>query len=332
MTEDNKLSKDDIESLLDYPSTESEDESSVSTKIVTDPIVDLCAYDFSKPYSVSKNFKKNLLAMCEGYARVATLGMTLEYRAKCQLEFNGLQTMTYEEYHANLPNPACLGTVVLPPLQGHALINLDLALAFALFKRVLGGRPDSETELRKFTNIELGISANVVTNLLGYLKEASSKFVTICPEQVSIESNPEYLNAPAAGETMIFLEFEMEIEGLKGEMSLCIPSIAFEPVKDQFDPAEEFVKRDDNEIAIERLDVKNTIEDTTTELVVKMAEMDLPFSYLDELEIGSVIDLGKGSNSLMELELQGKPIFQCKAGHFNGKRAVELLDRITEEN
>jgi len=332
MTEDNKLNKEDIESLLDEPGNESEDNSQVSTEVADDSVVDFCAYDFSKPYSVSKNFKKNLLAMCDGYARIATLGMTLDYRAKCKLEFNGLQTMTFEEYYANLSNPTCIGNVVLSPLQGHALVNLDLALAFALFIRMLGGRPDKENELRHFTDIELGISADVVTNLLGYLQEASSKFVTISPEQVIIESNPEFLNAPAAGETMILLDFEMAIDDLKGNMSLCIPSIAFEPVRGEFDPAEEFVQRDDSEIAVERQDVKNTIEDTTTELIVKMAELELPLGFIEDLEEGSVIDIGTGTNSVMKLELQGKPIFKCKAGHFSGKRAVELMERIMEEN
>ncbi|MCP4145479.1 MAG: hypothetical protein GY752_09380 [bacterium] len=332
MTEDNKLNKEDIESLLDETGPEGEDSSSVSTIATDDSDVDLSAYDFSKPYSVSKNFQKNLLAMCEVYARVATLGLTMDYRAKCKMVFNGLQTLTYEEYHATLPNPTCVGTALLPPLQGHALVNLDLSLAFVLLKRLLGGRPEPEKELRKFTDIELGISGNVVSSLLEYLKEASSKFVTINPEEIFIESNPEFLNTPAAGESMILLEFEMEIEELKGKMSLCIPSIAFEPVRGQFDPAEEFVQRDDEEIAAERQDVKDTIEDATTELIVKMADLDLPFSFLDGLETGSVIDLGTGSNSIMELELQGKPIFQCKAGHYNGKRAVELTERITEED
>ena len=335
MTEENTISTEEIESMLDEPGTEDQ-KSTQQGEPVSAPVTDdkedvLKVYDFSKPYSVSKNFRKSLLAMCEGYARVATLGMTLDYRARCKLEFNGLQMMTYEEYHATLANPTCIGTALLPPLQGHALFNLDLSLAFALVKRLLGGRPEPETNLRQFTDIELGISGSVVNNLLSYLEDASSKFMTIHPEDVVIESNPEYLNTPAAGETMIYLEFSMEIDDLKGNMSLCIPSIAFEPVRGQFDPAEEFVQRDYSGVAVERQDVINTLEDTTTELVVKMAEIEMPFNILEGLEEGSVIDLGTGTNDTMELELQGKPIFQCKAGHFNGNRAIELTEKITEE-
>lgn len=336
MTEENTISTEDIESMLDEPGTEDEQNIQESTTVsptdTADSRVDFRVYDFSKPYSVSKNFKKSLLAMFEGYARVATLGMTLEYRAKCKLEFTGLQMMTYEEYHATLVNPTCIGTALLPPLQGHALVNLDLSLAFALVKRLLGGRPEAEADLRQFTDIEIGIAGSVIKNLLGYLKEASSKFMTIHPQEVSIESNPEYLNTPAPGETMIHLGFEMTIDDLKGNMTICIPSIAFEPVRGHFDPSEEFVQRDVSGIAVERQDVINTLEDTTTELVVKMAEIEMTFSFLEGLQEGSVIDLGTGTNDIMELELQGKPIFQCKAGHFNGNRAVELTKRITEEN
>ncbi len=335
MSEDKTISTEEIETMLDSPGTENQESTQqseqVSTPVIDDTVDEIKVYDFSKPYSVSKNFKKSLLAMCEGYARVATLGMTLDYRAKCKLEFNSLHMMTYEEYHATLANPTCIGTAHLPPLQGNSLVNLDLSLAFALVKRLLGGRPETEKNLRHFTDIEMGISGTVINNLLSYLEQASSKYVTIHPENVTIESNPEYLNTPAAGETMIYLEFDMAIDELKGKMSLCIPSIAFEPVRGQFDPAEEFVQRDDSGVATERRDVKSTLEDTTTELVVKMAEIEMPFSTLEGLHEGSVIDLGTGTNDIMELELQGKPVFHCKAGHFNGNRAIELTERITEE-
>ncbi len=335
MTEENTISTEDIESML-YESGSEDQESIQQSKPVSTPGTDdkedeLKVYDFSKPYRVSKNFKKSLLAMCEGYARVATLGMTLDYRAKCKLEFNGLQMMTYEEYHTTLANPTCIGTALLPPLQGNSLVNLDLSLAFALVKRLLGGRPESEANLRQFTDIELGISANVINNLLSYLGEASSKYIKIHPEDVTIESNPEYLNTPAAGETMIYLEFDMAVDELEGKLSLCIPSISFEPIRDQFDPAEEFVQRDGSGVEAERQDVKKTLEDISTELVVKMAEIVMPFSALEGLEEGSVIDLGTGTSDTMELELQGKPIFQCKAGHFNGNRAIELTEKITED-
>jgi flagellar motor switch protein FliM len=331
MSEENKLSRKEIESLLDNPSSDKSVSQAVLEKTTDTTASNPVLYNFNKPYSISVNFEKNLLSMCEGYAREATQGLTRDYRTNCSVEFNGLIMKSFDEYHSSLPNPTCISTIALPPLKGQALMHIDLNLAFALVKKMLGGRTEDEDTLRRFTDIEMGIAGSIAENLLTYLKEASSKFATISPEYLSIEANPEYLNTPATEETMILLSFEVAIRDVKGKLTFCIPSIAFEPVKDQFDPEDEFIQRDTTELAQEKQDIHETIEDTKTELVVKMAEFQFPFSKIEELESGSLIDLGTGTNESMELELQGKSIFQCKAGQFNGNRAVELTKKITEE-
>jgi 2,3-bisphosphoglycerate-independent phosphoglycerate mutase len=61
-------------------------------------------FDFSRPYSISRNFEKNLRSVCDNLAKAATVHFTNQLRTNCILEFRQLVLQTFGEYAANLPN------------------------------------------------------------------------------------------------------------------------------------------------------------------------------------------------------------------------------------
>lgn len=289
-------------------------------------------FDFNRPYSLSKVFEKNLQSICEGFVKASGLGLTNQFRANTTVEFQGIELGTYRDFHSELPNPTCVATVSLAPLKGLAVIHFDLGLSFSLMEKMLGGPIEPGVDVRKYTDIELGLSQSILTRLLDHLKTGAARMIDLNPAFVSMENNPVYLNAMPAGEAVLLLNFALSIDDVTGAFSFCIPHAAFEPVKDKLDPDETPELRSPQEVGRDRGRVLDLIQGTRSDLVVDLGEVEMNVNRIMSLQEGDLLPLGKSIHSPLEVRVQGKPVFHAVPGRRNRFRAVKITERLREED
>lgn len=289
------------------------------------------SFDFSMPQNISRQFEKNLLTLCEAFAKSISLAFTSQLRANTAIRFNKLNLTSFGEFGAELPKLTAASVVSMPPLGGFSLVHFDLDMIYVMIMRLLGG-PIEETPLeRKFTDIELGIGRMITERILVDLKEATAKIVELEPEFVHLENNPNYLGIIATNEPVVVLNFVICIEDLEGPLRICIPMTAFEPVWDKFDPEEISEYRTPEEVKRDRLRLFEAIKGTSASVVVKLADIDMTFQRILELQEGETIPLFKSLQSPLVLEVQGKPMFMGLPGKLNQNRALKLIERLAEE-
>jgi flagellar motor switch protein FliM len=288
-------------------------------------------FDFSRPYSISRNFDKNLRSLADNVAKAASLYYTNQFRANCMMEFRTIILQTFGEYQSNLPNPTSLTTLTLAPLKGSVLLHLDLALAFAMMKRLFGGPTEAETRLREFTEIELSVARSIVLKLLDLFKAAGARMVAMEPKIVALENNPTYLNVLSPGDSVVTLDFRFHLDNLEGALSFCLPMAAFEPVRALFDPEESSEPRPASEVRRDRELVFDLVQGVPVEAVVKLGDLGLTVERIMQLEVGDLLTLPRAVDAPLALEVDGRPVFLGTAGKVRQQRALKLTQRLNEE-
>jgi flagellar motor switch protein FliM len=289
------------------------------------------AYDFNRPRSISRRFEQNLQHVAEQFTRVATVNFTSLLRANVAVEYQGLQLKSFAEYRDALPRPTCLAAITARPLGGQSLINLDLGLCFVVLKKLMGGRPDSEERLRAFTEIERGIFNHFTGRVLEILRTASSRLVDLEPELVTLENNPDYIASIPGGETLAVLRFRLRLEAVEGVLDWAVPLSAFSPVRDVFDPEETVEVRSGQEIERDRGQILNMIQGTSSEMVVRLGEIDMPLDRVMALKEGDLLPLNQTVDSPLTVLVEGREVFLAEAGRINQNRAVKLVRKLDEE-
>lgn len=332
---DSLLSQDEIDSLLAQAAEEpaAAIEGALEEMVSERPAggADPRRFDFTRPYSISRNFDKNLRNIADSLGKSASLLFSNQFRANCLLEFKRIELQTFGEWSAGIPHPTCLCSVSLAPLKGSVLLHLDLALGFAFVKRLLGGPAEPETRLRDFTEIEAAIVRGVVLKLLDQLKAAAARLVALDPKFLALENNPSYLQTLPPGESVVVLDYLFHLDSLEGALNICFPIAAFEPVRALFDPEESGEPRPAQEIRRDRQTVLDVLRGTDTELVVKLGETSLTLDQVLRLEEGDLIRLDKPADSPLLLEIENKPLFLGVPGRVREKRALRLIERLAEE-
>ncbi len=337
---DSLLSQDEIDALLRQAADEGGDGAEGALEGALDEMVseqpaagpaDIRRFDFTRPYSISRNFEKNLRSVCDNLAKSATVHFTNQFRANCVLEFRRLLLQTFGEYAQNLPNPTCVAGLTIAPLKGNSLYSMDLSLSFAMLKKLLGGPAEAETRKREYTEIELSIVRSIVTKFLELFRGACARIVDVDPRCTTLENNPAYLNALAPGDSVVVLDYAFHIDAVEGRLNFCIPIAGFEPVRSQFDPEQAGEARPAAEVRRDREVVRDLVEGTEVEAVAKLAELTLSLDQILHLEEGQLLVLPKPVDAPLTLEVEGRPLFEAVAGRLRNQRALRLAGRPREE-
>ncbi len=289
------------------------------------------AYDFNRPHSISKRFGQNLQNIAEQFSRNATVNLTSLLRSNVSAEFQELQLRSYAEYREALPRPTCLAAMTLRPLAGTTLLHMDLGLCFVILKKLMGGRPDGEERLRPFTEIERGIFGHFSGRLADLLRTAASKLVDLQPEPVALENNPDYVSGVPAGETLVCMRFRVRLEAVEGILEFAFPLSAFSPVRDVFDPEESVELRSRDEMSRDRHQILDLIQSTTSELVVRLGDLELPLDRVLSLQEGDLLHLPQSVDSPLTVMIEGREVFLAEAGRVNQNRAVKLIQKLEKE-
>ncbi|MCP4572097.1 MAG: hypothetical protein GY838_07055 [bacterium] len=288
-------------------------------------------YDFNRPNSISRTFEKNLQAVGEAFAKMATIDFTSLMRSTTKVEFTGLRQNSFGDFQGAMPKPTCAALVTLEPLKGMSLIHLDLSLCYIFMQKLLGGALSDAAPEREFTEIERGINAGLVERFAEILRKATSKWTELKPAFVKLENNPGYLSGIAEGESLIILGFRVQVGPADGRVEMAIPLSAFGPVREVFDPQETIELRTAYELKDDRRRILNMVQGTDGEVVVELGSYGSNLEEILNLTEGDVLRLPQAVETPLKVKVAGRDAWLGEAGRVGQNRAVKLIQQLTKE-
>jgi flagellar motor switch protein FliM len=285
----NVLSQEEVDSLLRGVSsgeieTEQEEEKSNDGVVV---------YDFTRQEQMLRGRMPALGVVNERFSASFRSNLSSMVRKTVDVESEPVDMVKFEDFRLSLPVPTSLHVFRIEPLVGQSLVVFDGRLVFSLIECYFGGKGTEHVKIegRDFTPIETAMIKKVVRICLDDLAEAWERVLTVKMTYVRSEVNPEFASIVLPADSVIVVKFNIEIEGIGGLMSLCIPYSTIEPIRNKFYGGPENDQINIDPSWARRLNER--IRDTEVEIIVELGKTEITTEKLLSLEAGDVVQLDK---------------------------------------
>lgn len=293
-------------------------------------------YDFRAPKKFTKEQIKVLDSIFENYARLMSSYMTGLLRLYCRVSLINIEEQRYSEFNNALPDYVMMGMVDMgiandEVSETNVIVQVSNAITYTMIDRLLGGKGEYRDVNRDFTEIEITIMNDVMSSLAGLLQEPWSTHIELYPKLIGIETNSRVVQTIGHEDTVIIVALEVEINGVKSIISVCIPAINLDEIMGKFIPRYSSSKRktDAGREAERRDSIMTGISGTDLDITAILGEINLDLYEVLTLQVNDVIPLGKNINSNVEVRVGGKPWFDGKMGTYNNKKAI-MIDNFIQ--
>jgi flagellar motor switch protein FliM len=194
-------------------------------------------YDFRRPDRISKERVRSLYLMHDTFSHGLSTSLPIFLRTITEVTLISVEQQAYFEYLSGLPDPTVIFTLAMNPLQGSTVIEINPSIAFPIIDRMLGGTGNGLAAQRSVTEIEQRILEGFMKVILDDLHDAWKPMIDLDLQIIGRETRPQLLQIVPPNEVVIVITFHVQVSGVQGMMSLCIPAIVLEPIIHLFNPS-----------------------------------------------------------------------------------------------
>ena len=218
---ENILSQEEVDALLsavdrgELPETRPTHDEPASKLIIR--------YNFRKPNRVSKDQIKMLQSIHATFARLYTSSLTTLLRGLAEVEFTGVEQVSYGEFVMSLSPPTCLAMFNMEPLKGGALLDINAHVLFLIIDRLLGGTGLIAVRIREFTEVEKVLVERVAIRAMVDLRQAWHHVGSYGFRVDHTETNPNSVQLTSPSEGVVAVTFDVRIGDVSGPPTIVYP-------------------------------------------------------------------------------------------------------------
>ena len=322
------LSQDEIDALLSTVSSGDEVDKKEDTP--DDKLRSVVVYDFKHPNRVSKDQLRTLENMHENFAGHIGSVLSNIQRAMLDVDLVSVDQITYSEFIMSLVSPSCTFTFTAEPLDGACIIDFNPTLTYTFIERMFGGSGKVLDTGREMTGIEKSLMTRIVKVVY---KELEDAWASICPietKQVSLETNPQFVQIVPPGETVIVISFQLKMLQSTGLMTLCYPYMALESIINKLS-AQNWI--DATKKKTERIDTdinRENLIDLKLPVSAHLADTEVRIRDFLNLKIGDIITTENKINQEITGYVRGREKFRGRPGLVGKKKGMVITSIINE--
>jgi len=323
---DKLLSQDEVSALLSAVDRGEIPDS--GAPVAQAPPKTVVSYNFRKPNRVSKDQLKMLQSIHETFARLYTSSLTTLLRGLVEVEFRGVEQVSYGEFILTLSPPTCLSVFNMEPLKGGAVLDIDPHILFIVIDRLLGGSGLLPARVRDFTEVEKVLVERVAIRAMVDLRQAWHHVGSFGFRVDHTETNPQFLQLTSPNEAVIAVTFDVKVGEVGGPLTIVYPHILLEPVMPKLSSHRWFAAEPRVASAEEGEGLNKNV--LRVDLTVRAVLAEIPLSVRDVLAMkpGDILSSGLRMDTPAVVELEGAPRFTARPGIVNRHKALEILSII----
>ncbi|MBN4076255.1 flagellar motor switch protein FliM [Gemmatimonas aurantiaca] len=325
------LSQEEIDALLSTVATgeEPDDELNQDVGELLRPVV---AYDFKHPNRVSKDQVRTMESLHDNFAGHFGSSLSAMMRAVVDVELVSVDQITYSEYIMSLVAPSCTYTFTAKPMEGACVVDFSPSLTFSFIERMFGGLGKTFEADRELTNIERAVMSRVSASLYKDLDSAWAHIEAVTCEQISFESNPQFVQVVPPGETAVVVSFQLKLFKSSGLLSICYPYVTLESIinklsaQNWIDSTKKRLGENDREIN------QSNLQDIQAEFTTTLGSAEISIEDFLTIRRGDVIPLNTRVNEPLVTTVYGRPKFTANPGLSGRKRACQIVEVINNNS
>jgi flagellar motor switch protein FliM len=280
-------------------------------------------FDPRHPARLSPDHRRALAVVHEAFANRLIMVLATRLRTIARVTVTATEQVTYSDFMAATPDPACLAVLSLLPLPGTGVLRVDVPLAMAMVDRLLGGTGEGPHPERALSDIESNLLRTLLDSTVIELRAAFAPLLSMDPAVVRQESKPQLVRGAAPGSTMIVVDFEVLIGEEIGAVTLCLPLATVGPALESFAGNGSSPLGANTETAAL---VAANLMASTVDVSVRFNEIKLTSHEILGLEVGDVVPLRHLASSPLAVTVDG---ITCQVG-VPGRRGSRLACLIVD--
>lgn len=287
-------------------------------------------YDFSVPDKFSKDTLRALQHLHDGLARSLTTSLSAHVRGMIQVDSPVVTQETYQQYIAEVPEPAVLAAFSAEPLPATAVWEIEARIAFPIIDRLLGGPGHGLEVLRSLTEIEMTVIQRVVNVILDQWREAWGHTAELHPKLLSLETNPMFLQIAGPNEIVLAVSFGVHLGPDEGQMRLCLPFPVLEPILARL-AMRAWSQGPSTPRPGQEAEVARALQGARVPVHVELGRARMPLATVVALQAGDIVPLPVPLGAPATVYVGDAAKFHCRIGRVGRRLAVEITEPRGQE-
>lgn len=280
-------------------------------------------YDFMRPTKFKKDVLRALVMIHENFARLLKSFFLANLRIRADIHVRDTSQYWYSEYLQLLPNPTVVSRFRMDPLPGVCLIEMSPNIAFAIIDRVFGGGGADQQPQRALSEIERGVIARVMTDMLGPLQEAWKHVTAVQMALVGLETNPMFLQSgTASSDVVVSITVAMEIGEHMGHITLTLPHSTVDPVLSQL--SAKSLLGSDFTTPVASPEIKRMVSGAPLAVDVYLGKSHLTVRQLMAMEAGDILTLDTAVSGDVQVYVGDRLAFTGRPGVVGKHMSVQI--------
>jgi flagellar motor switch protein FliM len=329
------LSQDEIDALLkgisdgDVETAKEPDESEVAAASAAAPSpsverVKTEVFDFAKYTKGRKEKLSALEFISDRLSKSLRSALTLFLEREVDINVTPTQYVEYGEFIKTLPLPTNMNIVITDNLKGFFIVIFDAKLIFCVLETVFGSNTITvpKIEGREFTKIEFNVIKKLVDLVSVEMEKAWEPVYEIRCKYSRSEINPNYITMVSLEETVVILEFSIEIADVVSWMKICMPYGILETIKGYLVSTP---SREDMEMRAKWFQkLQTAMSEVPLEMKAVLGKKKISVQEFLKIRKDSLIVTDTVVDEPINVSIMGVPKIRGKMGVYKGNKAVKV--------
>ena len=290
-------------------------------------------YNFWSPARFSKEQMRAVELVHEDLSERLTTSLPTFLRTNVRPHLVHIEQGRFHDFIKDFPQNTLFHLISLAPLPGHMVLTMSLNVSYLILEQRLGGKIEGRFTERALTEIDQSLLRGLVEHMLGDMKGAWSKVVSLEPSLEDSTVNQHWVQMMMGNERVLLLTIEINIQGVTGTMSIFIPFNTLKPITDVLNPHIWIAGRKEHQQdpVARQLAIQATMK-AMVPVTVLLGTVDLTLKELMNLSIGDVIELDTNIDSPLVVQVANKKQFQGRVGKSRKRLGVQITGVYHEQD
>ena len=321
------LSQDEIDALLKGISDgeiETSKEGEPEAVAAAPERVNAEVFDFAKYTKGRKERLSALEFISDRLSKSLRSALTLFLEREVDINIAPTQYTEYGEFIKTLPLPTNMNIVITDNLKGFFIVIFDAKLIFCVLETVFGSNTITvpKIEGREFTKIEFNVIKKLVDLVSVEMEKAWEPVYEIRCKYSRSEINPNYITMVSQEETVVLLEFAIEIADVVSWMKICMPYGILETIKGYLISTP---SREDMEMRAKWFQkLQGSVNEVPLELRAVLGKKKLTVQEFLKMKRNSVIITDSSVDEPIDLTIMDITKLRGRMGIWRGNKAVKI--------
>lgn len=283
------------------------------------------AYNFWSPARFSKDQIRAVELVHEDLSERLTTSLPTFLRTNVRPRLVHIEQGRFHDFVKDFPQNTLFHLISLAPLPGHMVLTMSHNVSYLILEQRLGGKIEGKFTERTLTEIDQSLLRGLVEHMLGDMKGAWSKVVSLEPSLEDSTVNQHWVQMIMGNERVLLLTLEINIQGVAGTMSLFLPFNTLKPITEVLNPHIWIAgRKEQQQDPVARQLAMQAMLKAVVPVTVMLGSADMPLKDLMSLSIGDVIELDTLIDNPLVVKVANKKQFHARVGKSRKRLGVQI--------